>query len=206
VKLRRGTAGDIPQLLEVKHSRRLGEQTSGGFLLGSDAAGYLQQVEHGQVWVLDAAGGILSGFATTLGASAFAASPLYTLKDQVAWSTDVSATLKQPVGYFDQLAVRAGVSSRAAARLAFVALWELFSQGAHAVVSTTVSAPIRNLASIPFIERVGGRAVGQVAETYPEVGDLVSTVWLFTFDEVHRRVKEQGAFGRFLAASVAAPR
>jgi hypothetical protein len=201
VNLRRGTITDVPQLLDVKHSRRLTDQTSGGFLLGSDAAGYMDQLEQGNVWVLDTGIGRLAGFATTLGATAFRASPLFALKDGVAWSAEVSTALTQPIGYFDQLAVRNGVGSRAAARLGFIALWDLFTHGADYVVSTTVAAPIRNVASVSFIERMGGAAVGQVAETYPEIGNLVSTVWLFEHAQVSHRLREDSATGRFLATS-----
>lgn len=188
-------------MLDVKESRRLTEQRSGGFLLGSDAAGYLRQLERGNVWVLDEGGGHIAGFATTLGPAAFRASPLFALAGDVNWSADVSAVLSEPVGYFDQLAVRCGVSARAAARLAFVALWDVFAHDARHVVSTTVVEPIRNLAAVSFIERVGGRAVGHVAETYPQMDHLVSAVWLFTFDEMYRRASKDCATGRFLSAT-----
>jgi hypothetical protein len=88
--------------------------------------------------------------------------------------------------------------------LAIVALWDLFSHGAHSVVSTTVAAPIRNLASIPFIEYLGGTPVGQLPETYPEIGELLSTIWLFTVVEARRRLRENSVLGKFLAGHVAA--
>lgn len=199
MNLRRATLEDVPQLLDVKLSRRLTDQTSSGFLLGSDAAGYVRQLECGNVWVLDSGRSRLAGFATTLGPAAFRASPLFALGERVAWSEDASYALRQPVGYFDQLAVRCQVSARAAARLAFVALWDLFIQGAQHVVSTTVAEPVRNSASIPFIERVGGVTVGHLAETYPEIGDLVSAVWLFSYAEVTRRLSDRSPSGRFMA-------
>lgn len=204
MNLRRATLLDVAQLLDVKHSRRLTDQTSGGFLLGSDTAGYVRQLEHGNVWVLERRPGSIAGFATTLGASAFRASPLFALAQDVEWTKDVTDVLAQPIGYFDQLAVRTDVGSRAAARLAFVALWDLFVQGARSVVTTTVAAPVRNLASLPFIERVGGSTVGHVAETYPNFGRLVSVVWLFTHAAVSRCMNDGSTRGRFLAASIAA--
>lgn len=170
--------------------------------MGSDADGYVRHLQYGNVWVLEDQDGSIAGFATTLGATAFRASPMFARRDAIVWRADVSSELARPIAYFDQLAVRSGVSSRAAAHLAFVALWDVLATDAEHVVATTVVEPIRNLASIPFIRRIGGSAVGHIAETYPEIGNLVSTVWLLRRSDVGQRLREGTALGRFLAASV----
>jgi hypothetical protein len=184
MNVRAATREDVPALLQIKRRLAFTDSSRGGFLLGCDEAGYEQRLRDGRVWVL--AGAAVRGFAITLPAEALRSSALWALKDRVAWTAGVPNELDF-VGYFDQLAVLPEVGRRLALELAFTALWELMKECRH-VVTTTVSAPVRNLAAVPLIERLGGVRVGQLEEEYPGFGALTSDVWLLSTESVQRRM------------------
>lgn len=181
--IRLATAADLDAIVAIKQRLSFvgrapnGCSIRGGFLLGCDREGYLQRLQAGRVWVLtDASDRELSGFAISLYPSALQASPLWSLGQQVQWA-DAEPFDVHAVSYFDQLAVLPEAGHRAAVRLAHRAFVDLLPHSEH-VLATTVSAPVKNLAAVPLIERVGGVRVGQLAETYPEVGALTSDLWL----------------------------
>jgi hypothetical protein len=39
-----------------------------------------------------------------------------------------------------------------------------------------------NLAAIPFIEKAGGRKIGRINEVYPEIGHILSDIYLIEKD------------------------
>jgi hypothetical protein len=187
LNIRRATRADVSAVLALKHDLRFTGSGRGGFLLGSDEQGYQRRVQDGQAWILDVNGEV-SGFAITMGARAFANTPLWELRHQVKWSTATAAVLSQGVGYFDQLAVKRGTPARSAALLAFAALWDLFRTDRY-VVTTTVVAPVRNSAAVPLIEVVGGVPAGEIEENYANFGQLTSCVWLITANGANQRVQ-----------------
>lgn len=182
---------DVPTLLAIKEELRFVGSSRGGFLLGSDEIGYQRHVREGQVWVLETHTSVV-GFAITLGAAAFVKTPLWELRHKVSWTESPHAFASIGVGYFDQLAVRRGTSSRAAALLAFVALWNALATDRY-VVTTTVVAPVQNAAAVPLIELVGGCRAGELDEVYDGFGHLRSAVWVIDANDAKHRVVD--AFG-----------
>jgi hypothetical protein len=195
MSIRRAAPADIPRLLEIKMALAYSSARTGGFLLGCDEAGYRQRLNHGRVWVHEAAGHIL-GFAITLGPHALRASPWWALRERVQW-TAAAAVPETAVGYFDQLAALPGAGPRAAVALAFHAFADLCKDSDH-VVTTTVTSPLVNLAAVPLIERVGGERVGRLSETYPDFGSLTSDVWLVSAETARTRLRAAGFLERWL--------
>ena len=161
-RLRRAQPADVGAMLEVKQALRVGARVRGGFLLGTDAAGYQARIAAGNSWVL-AADEAVVGFAVVLPDPAFRGSEVWARRDQVQWTGgwDPASVDVQRLGYFDQLAVRTDVpgARRWGLALAYRAAREHFA--AHdALVATTVLEPIRNVAAVPYLRRAGGRAGG----------------------------------------------
>lgn len=198
MRLRRGQAADVPAMLELKAQLRfqagIGRSTRGGFLLGSTEAGYKQRLRDGRVWVLDdptaphptdspstdspPMHGRVEGFAIVLPDAAFKASELWQRRGQMEGTVDVAAFEAMKLGYFDQLAVRPGASRRYSAALALTAMMDLMQTGVDAMITATVVEPVVNLAAVPFVQRMGGVCVGRLDEHTPEVGPLVSEIWV----------------------------
>lgn len=193
MKVRLATHNDVPALLAIKSELRFAGSSRGGFLLGATESGYRERIDNGRVWVLESRESVC-GFAVTLMAPMFVNTPMWEMRHHVKWTQPFDVTLDQGVGYFDQLAVRRNTPARAAALLGFVALRDLL-QVEHAVVTTTVVAPVCNRAAVPFIERVGGLYVGEIDEVHDGFGPLTSGVWLITREEVERRVYNARACG-----------
>lgn len=180
MRIRRGEQADIPAMLALKARLRFQEgaarSTRGGFLLGSSEAGYQQRLRDGLLWVLEDSG--LHGFAIVLPDAAFKTSELWQRRQEVQGAIDVGAFEAMSLGYFDQLAVRPGAPRRYSAALALTAMMDLMHTGADAMITATVVEPVVNLAAVPFVQRMGGVCVGRLDEHTPEVGDLVSEVWV----------------------------
>lgn len=179
--LRRARPEDVNAMLDIKRALGFASQDGvsvrGGFLLGTDRDGYLERVAHGLSWVLDDGG--VQGFSIVLPDRVFRGSEIWARRDQVQWSVDPSCFDSGEIGYFDQLAVRAG-SSRLrseALALALAPVVELMEAGAQYMMSTTVTQPVQNLAAVPYLRRLGAKRVGVIDEHYPDFGDLVSDVW-----------------------------
>jgi hypothetical protein len=186
LNVRRAYVGDISAILAIKRDLRYAGDARGGFLLGSDEAGYRQRIQSGGAWVLTFNQQV-AGFAITLSASAFAKTSVWELRHHVKWSRATHDVLNRGVAFFDQLAVKRGTSARAAALLAFTALWDVMAVDPY-VVTTTVVSPIRNTAAVPLIESVGGSCVGELDEWYDDFGSLTSAVWLIDAEGAQRRV------------------
>ena len=184
MKLRPAQAGDIPGMLQLKQSLALapsavaGTSQRGGFLLGTTAEGYAMRILGGSSWVLEDAGAIL-GFAITLPDAVFRASEIWGRRDTVRWTIDTTPLEDANLAYFDQLAVARSLGARRwSIALALVSLLETLDTGLEYLITSTVREPFENRAAVPFIERIGGRVVGSLDEFYPEVGPLISDIWL----------------------------
>jgi len=179
-------------MLALKAELALGavadEAPRGGFLLGSDAAGYAVLVREATCWVAVGEHG-LSGFVIVWPDAVFRASDLWARRDRVAWEASPGPLLQRPIAYVDQLAVRArGPRSRRwGAALALRAILETLDP--HGVlVATTVEVPVLNRAAVPYLTRVGAQRLGQIDEVYPQVGPIRSAVWAASAEDVHRRI------------------
>jgi hypothetical protein len=193
MRIRRAVATDVPALLEVKQSLRFdqatGTSTRGGFLLGTDAAGYRQRMADGNVWVLEDQRVV--GFAIVLPDAGFRGSEVWRRRDAVRWTgADADTLAGGRLCYYDQLAVqRLGFRvKRWGAALALTALRDVLDGHDH-VVTGTVYEPIRNLAAVPYLQRVGGRVVGRLDEHEPSIGRLRTDIWLVDRADVTARVR-----------------
>ncbi|HET7228723.1 MAG TPA: hypothetical protein VFJ16_01840 [Longimicrobium sp.] len=172
---------DVPAMLDVKHTLRLDpvRPGRGGFLLGASADAYAWYVEHAHVNVLEDAEGAVGGFAVALPDPVLRASDVWARRREIRWEGGGWDALELArVGYFDQLAVRPWRRYRIyAAALAVSALHALASSGHEHVFATVVREPVRNLASLPLLAAADARRIGQIDETYPEVGRILSDVY-----------------------------
>jgi hypothetical protein len=181
--LRPAAADDVGGMMAVKRELRIGADAAGtapagGFLLGASAEQYAFFVEHARVLVLEGGAGEIGGFAVALPDAVVRASDLWARRRSIAWAGGGwDAVEDERVGYFDQLAVRPSRRFRAyAPALALAALDGLAASGHRHVFATTVREPFVNTASLPLLRAAGARRVGEIEETYPEVGRILSDV------------------------------
>jgi len=165
-----------------------GASTRGGFLLGTDADGYARRIREGEVWVMD--DGVVQGFAIALPDAPFRASDVWRRRDAVRWEgVDPAALEGERLCYFDQLAVRRGSfrNRRWGALLAFHTARRALQHHDH-LVTSTVSAPVLNLAAVPYLLRLGATRVGRLDEHHEPIGPLVSDIWRITRAAFEARV------------------
>ena len=79
------------------------------------------------------------------------------------------------LGYFEARRATGRIPAIPAARL--TAMMDLMNT-ADAMITATVVEPVGNLAAVPFVQRMGGMCVGRLDEHTPEVGPLVSEIWV----------------------------
>jgi hypothetical protein len=184
--LRRACTADVPAFLEIKRELRLdpSRPAEGGFLLGASADAYAWFVEHAQVLVLEDVGGRAGGFAVALPDAVLRGTDVWARRRQIAWEGGGWDQLEAArVGYFDQLAVRPERRFRIyAPALAAAAVQALAASGHQHVFATVVREPVRNTASLPLLHAAGARRIGQIHETYPEVGRIFSDVYHLPID------------------------
>jgi len=194
VELRRGGHDDIDDLLAIKRALPMRPQGTtsrqGGFILGTDAEGYRRLLDYGRVWLLRV-GGRTVGYATAYPDPVLRASPLWARKDLIAWDGfDPQAIIDQPIGYLDQLAVVPGALPRFyGTALALRTMLDLLDAHRH-VLTTVVHAPVKNLAALAFVRRLGGRLVGELDEHYPEAGDIRSGLYHFDGARAQQAIAE----------------
>ena len=197
-RLRPARLGDIEVLLAIKHELALRRDTAtaGGFLLGSTAAEYAALIEHGIVEVLEHDGRVV-GFATAVCDATLRASALWQRRALVRWcGFDPEAVLAEPLGYFDQLAVRPGVRARGgAAALALRAVLRLLDDGHRHLFATTVVHPVNNRAAWGLFARIGWEVVGELDEVHPAIGSLRSAVHYVAADRVRGALAEAARAG-----------
>ncbi|HET7461708.1 MAG TPA: hypothetical protein VFJ82_10700 [Longimicrobium sp.] len=181
MKVRAARHADVAAMLDVKHALRLdpARPAGGGFLLGASADTYAWYVRHAHVHVLEDGDGAIGGFAVALPDPVLRAGEVWARRREIAWEGGGWDALEAArVGYFDQLAVRPRRRFRVyAAVLAASALRALVDGGHQHVFATVVREPVRNLASLPLLAAAGARRIGQIDETYPEVGRILSDVY-----------------------------
>ncbi len=180
-RLRPATPRDLDGILALKAALAIpparGTAPTGGFLLGSTREGYEAYLTHGTVRVLEDDGGV-AGVSVVLPDDAVRASDLWTRRAAIHWYGAEPRMEGARVGYFDQLAVLPGRGRRvAAAAMALAGVEELEAGGHTHVFATTVAWPVENRASHPFLEALGWTRAGEVDETYPGAGRIVSALW-----------------------------
>lgn len=196
VELRRGGLDDIDDMLAIKRALPLSREgpstRRGGFILGTDRAGYRQLVTVGRVWLLRLDGQTV-GYATAYPDPVLRASELWSRRERIVWQGfEPAAILDQPLALFDQLAVLPGSRARFyGTALALCTMLDLLDDHRH-VLTTVVHAPVMNLAALAFVRRIGGRLVGELDEHYPEAGEIRSGLYCLD-GELARAAVEQAA-------------
>lgn len=180
MNIRPATLQDIPAMIQIKKSLAFvgsaQRSTEGGFLLGADEQGYIARIDCGCSWVLDVDG--VKGFSIVLPDRALRMSELWQRRSEITWSTKVDDLESKRLGYFDQLAVAKGPWRRHAPVLAIITILDFLSSNPDFLLSTTVLKPVQNLAAVPYLQYLGAQAVGVIDEVDPNVGALLSEVWL----------------------------
>ena len=180
MKIRPAEDTDIPEMLQVKRKLILSEgeevSTRGGFLLGSDEAGYRIRIAQQHTWVIDDNG--VKGFSIILPDQALRSSDLWLRRNEVQWSIDSQPIENSRLGYFDQLAVLPGPWRSVAPVLAIVSLMNFMRDRPDYILSSTVIKPVMNMAAVPYLKFLGGKQVGVLDEVDPVIGQLVSDIWL----------------------------
>ena len=178
--IRPAKVSDIPSMIQVKESLALGQHSEisseGGFLLGADEQGYKERIACGYTWVLDVEG--VKGFSILLPDQALRMSEIWHRRTEIEWSLEFEDLEAKYLGYFDQLAVTKGPWRTYAPILAITTILHFLSSNPDYLLSTTVLKPVQNLAAVPYLQYLGAKAVGKIDETDPNVGQLLSEVWL----------------------------
>jgi ribosomal protein S18 acetylase RimI-like enzyme len=180
--LRKARPDDAAALVRVKSQLPMPQEASaagGGFLLGTDLAGYASFIAHDIVHVAEDPDLGVVGFAIVLRDATLRASELWAKRGLIDWQAMPPAALDTvPVCYFEQLAVLPEARLRTYAKhLALRSLAE--GMRTHTLAcATVVAAPVNNLASRPFLRVAGFQLVGQIDEQYPVVGQIRSDVFV----------------------------
>lgn len=198
--LRQAKVIDAEQFLNVKNSlpmpSALSETARGGFLLGTNVETYQFYIENGYVNILEEKGEIV-GFAIVLPDILLRNSELWQRKDEIIWDNfDAEQFEGKQICYFEQLAVLPKSKYRFwGVSLAYLTLSQAF-ESHQAMFTTIVKEPIFNQASIPFLENVGGKCVGEVNEVYPEVGKLISKIYFVERESFRKKTTKHRLIGK----------
>ena len=178
--IRPATFEDVPAMIQIKESLAFTgpteTSTDGGFLLGADEKGYLARISFGCSWVLDVDG--VKGFSIVLPDQALRMSELWQRRTDIEWTKTFDDLESKQLGYFDQLAVSKGTWRTHAPILAITTVLDFLSLKPDYLISTTVLKPVQNLAAVPYLQYLGATRVGKIDEVDPNVGQLLSEVWL----------------------------
>lgn len=176
-RIRPARAGDLPAIVAIKEALGFAPGTRrprGGFLLGCAPERYSALIDAECVLVLEQEGRI-AGFAVALPDPLLRESELWARRSLIRWREKEGEPLPdEPIAYFDQLALAPWASRLWAAPLALAATCRLAEARHIWLYATTLQAPIRNPAALPFLRGFGARVVGTVTEHYESVGEVVS--------------------------------
>lgn len=189
--LRNAEPGDLAAIRAIRTALPMPKDattTQGGFLLGCTDQEYLEHIQRQECLVAALEGRII-GFGILSGNAAFRTGSIWPRRQQAVWSEPADTWENAMLAYYDQLAFLPG-RGRWAVGLAWAQIRHAFELGAEAIFTTTVYQPVRNLAAIPFIQAAGGRKVGQIDETYPTIGPLVSDIYVLEADAFFARAAE----------------
>lgn len=178
--IRKAVPKDALAMVAIKNQLPLnfadGSVSTGGFLLGTDAATYEKYIKEAYCLVAES-GGCVVGFGIVFPDSLLRESDIWQKRYEVDWLIHLADYECQQLCYFEQLAFLKG-HKRAVLVLAYNLVKWLFDSDYSALFTTTVNKPILNLAAIPFIKAVDGKKVGNIDEVYPVVGQINSDIYL----------------------------
>jgi len=186
MNIRPATFSDIEEMLALKSQLRFTEQdgtsTKGGFLLGTDAAGYRNRIAQQLTWVIDDNG--IKGFSIVLPDQALRASEIWSRRHQIEWTIDPTHIETSTLGYYDQLAVLPGPWRSFVPILTIVNVLDFLKTKPNYLISSTVRKPVTNLAAVPYLKILGGQQVGIIDEFDSSIGQLVSDIWLISLKDM----------------------
>lgn len=190
--IRRAVAGDEAAMLHIKNTLPLktadDETVRGGFLLGTNEATYRQYIDEAVCFVADDDGKVV-GFAIIFPDAMVRTSDVWERRGEASWFTDITAWEDKQLSYFEQFAFMPGYR-RAAVVLAYNIIKHVFDAGADGLFTTTVHAPVLNLAPLPFIAAAYGIKAGNINEVYPLVGHINSDIYLIEPDGFRNGVSQ----------------
>jgi len=187
---------DAKHFIEIKNHLTFettnGNNSTGGFLLGTDLATYEFYIANGYCLVAEINHKVI-GFGIILGDTLLRKSDLWQRKDEVNWDIDISNYENKTIGYIEQLAFLKG-NRRLALKLAYnLAKW-VFDNSTNALFTTTVNKPVKNLAALPFIHALSGIKIGEVDEFYPSFGPIKSDIHLIESNNFYQNTKSHPLF------------
>ena len=193
INIRYATLEDAVAMVEIKNQLSFknvnGTTTTGGFLLGTSLPTYQEYIANDYCLVAENENQII-GFGIILKNTTLQQSDIWTKRHAANWEVDITKYESPNVCYFEQLAFLQGYT-RVVIRLCYQLLRLAFNTHDN-LFATTVSSPIMNLAAIPFIEKAGGRKIGRINEVYPEIGHILSDIYLIEKDIYLNRLQHSG--------------
>lgn len=185
--LRKAIPGDEYAFVAIKDQLPLtmsdGTTSTGGFLLGTNAATYREYINSSYCLVAEQAGQPI-GFGIIFPDEVLRSSDIWQRRHTASWNIELSAYENRSLCYFEQFAFVTG-HKRTAVLLAYnIARWA-FGMGHQVMFTTTVNKPIRNLAAIPFINAADGCHAGNIDETYPVIGHINSDIYMLEAEQFY---------------------
>ena len=181
MKIRKAREEDAEYFIEIKNKLSFknvnGSTTKGGFLLGTNIEQYKEYIVNEIVLVAEVNERVV-GFGIILNNDSVKKSEIWQKRNAVQWAINIEEYTETPICYFEQLAFIPGYS-RLVIQLCFQIVQIAFEKH-KTLFTTTVHAPILNLAAVPYILRTGGTKIGVIQEHYPEIGALISDVYLIS--------------------------
>ena len=180
MRIRKASPEDATAFVAIKEQLPLtlsdGSTSKGGFLLGTDEAAYIEYIQSSWCMVAENDNGIV-GFGIILPDSVLRASDIWIRRQEASWCIDLALYEQQTLCYFEQIAFLRG-HRRTAIALAYHLTKEAYDAGSQTLFTTTVRKPVLNLAAVPFVFAAGGSLAGNIDETYPLVGHILSDIYL----------------------------
>jgi hypothetical protein len=194
--IRKAAIPDAESIVEIKNLLPFtgvdGTTSTGGFLLGTDAATYRHYIENAFCLVAEVDDKVV-GFGIIFTYDMLRQSDVWQRRQLANWNIDLTQYEEKKLGYFEQLAALPGYR-KLIVRLAYnLALW-VFDSGYDALFTTTVKEPIVNLAAIPFILAVKGIKAGNIDEVYPMIGPIKSDIYLIEYEMFYAESKAHRLF------------
>jgi hypothetical protein len=178
IKIRKALVEDAYSFLKIKEHLSFknvsGETTKGGFLLGTNIEEYQLYIKNDFCLVAENDSQII-GFGIVLKDKTLKKSTIWNKRHQTQWEIDIQSYENNKICYFEQLAFLNGYS-RTVIRLCYQ-LMILAFEDHETLFTSTVHAPILNLAAVPYILKASGSKVAIIDEIYPEIGRIQSDIY-----------------------------
>lgn len=189
MRIRKAIPEDAAAFVAVKEQLPLtqsdGSTSKGGFLLGTGEAEYRDYITSSWCMVAERANSVV-GFGIILPDAVLRASDVWLRRHTADWRIELPVYERQTLCYFEQFAFIRG-HRRAAIALAYHLAKGAFDAGSETLFTTTVRKPVLNLAAVPFVMAAGGSLAGNIDETYPVVGPILSDIYVVHAEAFRRR-------------------